>query len=192
MRLSEWRSTTKNRDSLNPKVMAVLEPVLLSLGGESDPHVWIAWGDDPQVRYVTFAPVPAGLVIAHVRVNVPQEGPRVVAKLVRWSRLQPGELSVESQSGHRLLSFAIDQQVMKGVDAEADAVARFALVLLAGIDGRPWPSFDPPTGRGRGAAGRSKRPAAAKAPTSSTRAKGGAGGTVTTARAARSTTRPAG
>ncbi len=149
MRLSDWRATAKPREALGPKVTDLLQSVLGTLGAEDDPHVWIAWGDDPASRYTVFVPTPPGMVVAAVRVNVPQEGPRVSAKLVRWSKVQPGELALEGQAGHRLLSFQLEQQVMKGIDDDAGPVARFILVVLAAIDGRPWPSFDPP---GRGAA----------------------------------------
>ncbi len=144
MRLSDWRAAAKPREALGPKVTDVLQSVLSTLGAEDDPHAWIAWGDDPASRYTVFVPTPPGLVVAAVRVNVPQEGPRVSARVIRWSKLQPGELSVEAQAGHRLVSFQLEQQVMKGIDEGADPVARFILVVLAAIDGRPWPSFDPP------------------------------------------------
>jgi len=165
MRLSEWRATAKHRESVSPRVIAVIESVLASLGAESDPHLWIAWGDDSDTRYTLFAPVAAGLVLAHVRVNVPQEGPRVSARLTRWARLQPGDLALESQGGHRIITFQLEQQVLKGVDREAEAIARFALVLLAAIDGRPWPPFDVPVRRGQ-AAGRGSSTARGASPAS--------------------------
>jgi len=169
MRLSVWRAAAKPREALGPKVTAVLQTVLTTLGAEDDPHCWVAWGDDPAARYTVFVPTSAGLVVAAVRVNVPQEGPRVSAKLARWSKLLPSELTVEAQAGHRLVSLQLEQQVIKGIDDDADAVARFILVLLAGIDGRPWPSFDPPpergTGRGR-STGAAARRAAERVPVS--------------------------
>src|SRR5439155_25391453 len=88
MRLSEWRALAKPRESMSQKVVDVIEPVLRTLGADDDPHVWVAWGDDPAARYTVLAPTPPGLAVAAVRVNVPQEGPRVAAKLVRWSRVQ--------------------------------------------------------------------------------------------------------
>ena len=39
-------------------------------------------------RYMILVPTPAGLLQVHVRVNVPQEGPRASGKLVRWNRVQ--------------------------------------------------------------------------------------------------------
>lgn len=113
------------------------------------------------------------MVVGAVRVNVPREGPRVSAKLVRWSKVQPGELALEAQAGHRLLSFQLEQQVMKGIDDDADRVARLILVVLAAIDGRPWPSFDPPAAgspRGRSAAP-GGRPAAQRPASSATKAR---------------------
>ena len=65
----------------------------------------------------------AGLVTCSIRVNVPQEGPRASGKLVRWSRLQVGELSVENQGGHSLVSFQVESQVLRGSDDAADEIA---------------------------------------------------------------------
>lgn len=121
---------------MTPKVIAVIQPVLAALGAESDPPCWMAWGDDPGIRYMMLVPTPVGLIELHVRVNVPQEGPRVSGKLVRWNRVQVGELAIEMASGHRLLTFQVESQVMKGADDDADAIAGFALELFAAIDGR--------------------------------------------------------
>ena len=55
-----------------------------------------------------------------------------------------GELAIEVHSGHRNVSFQAEAQILNGVDAVADDIARFALVLFAGIDGRPWPSLEAP------------------------------------------------
>ncbi|MEX1173182.1 MAG: hypothetical protein WEG56_11300 [Chloroflexota bacterium] len=136
MRLSDWRGTTPHKDSLTPKVLAVIEPVLSSLGAEPDPDCWIAWGDDPEIRYLVLAPTDIGLIELHVRVNVPQEGPRAAGKLVRWNRVQVGELAVEMAGGHRIVSFQVEGQVLRGTDGEADAIATFAISLFAAIDGR--------------------------------------------------------
>jgi hypothetical protein len=94
------------------------------------------------MRYSILVPTDSGLVHCHVRVNVSGEGPRTTTKLVRWSRVTIGELAIESQAGHRLLSFQVEQQVLRGVDADADRVAAFALRLIAAIDGRPLPAID--------------------------------------------------
>jgi hypothetical protein len=98
------------------------------------------------MRYTILAPTPSGLLVIHVRVNVPQEGPRVGGKLVRWNRVQIGELAIEMASGHRLLSFQVESQVLRGSDDDADAIAAFALELFAAIDGRP---YTPPSTKGR-------------------------------------------
>jgi hypothetical protein len=162
MRLSEWRTGAPHKDSLTPKVVAVLEPVLAAMGAEPDPSCWIAWGDDPAVRYSILAPTAPGLIVVHVRVNVPQEGPRAGGKLIRWSRVQIGELAIEMAGGHRLLSFQVEGQVLRGSDDDADAISAFALELIAAIDGRP---FTPPTtGRERLRAGAGKPTAATKTP----------------------------
>ncbi len=137
MRLSDWRGRAPHKDAMSPKVVAVIEPVLETLGTGPDPVCWVIWGDDPAVRYSILAPTPAGLVVGHVRVNVPQEGPRAGGKLVRWSRVQTGELGVEMADGHRLLSFQVEGQILRGTDDDAAAIAAFALDLFAMMDGRP-------------------------------------------------------
>lgn len=154
MRLSDWRARSPFKESMAPKVIEVIEPVLVSLGADADPGSWIVWGDDPAARYMLFVPTQAGLLQIGVRVNVPQEGPRASGKLIRWSRVSVGELAVEMADRHRLLSFQLEGQVLKGTDEEADAIAAFALELFANIDGHP---FTPPRtvagGRKGGAAG---------------------------------------
>jgi hypothetical protein len=174
MRLSEWRASAPHRDAMTPKVLAVIEPLLTALGCDADPNVWVAWGDDPEVRYSLFAPTAPGLVTCNVRVNVPGEGPRASGKLVRWNRVQLGELGIESQGGHRMVSFQVEQQVIRGADDVADDVAAFALGLLAAVDGRPIPEPEPRTGRRRAAPAKPKaapaKPKAAPAKPTATKA----------------------
>jgi hypothetical protein len=139
MRLSAWRTAAPHRDAVTAKVAAVVDPVLLAFGAEEDPHCWVAWGDEPGTRFMVLVPTDPGLITCFVRVNVPMEGPRASAKLIRWNRVAIGELGVETQAGHRILSFQIEQNVLRGVDVEADRVAAFALRVIAAIDGRPLP-----------------------------------------------------
>ena len=153
MRLSEWRAAAPNRDAGGARVAAVVDPVLSALGAEPDPHAWVAWGEEPGTRYTVLVPTEPGLVACFVRVLVPGEGPRASAKLIRWNRVAVGELAVEAQHGHRLLSFQVEGQVLRGVDAEADLVAAFALRLIAAIDGRPLPAVEEMKGS-RGSAAR--------------------------------------
>ena len=136
MRFSEWRGRAPMKDSVGPKVIPVVEAALVTLGAERDPECWVAWGDDPAVRYLILAPTPSGLVQLNVRVNVPGEGPRAGGKIVRWARVQLGELGVEIQGGHRLVTFQVDTLVLNGVDEAADRVAAFAQALFAAVDGR--------------------------------------------------------
>jgi hypothetical protein len=138
MRLSDWRTRAPHKDALAPKVLAVIDPVLASLGAEPDPPAWIVWGEDPGVRYVMLVPTDAGLLQVLVRVNVPGEGPRASAKVIRWARLQVGELGLEMVSGHRLLGFQLESHILRGTDDEGDAMAAFALEVFARIDGRPF------------------------------------------------------
>ena len=72
--------------------------------------------------------------------SVPGEGPRAGGKVVRWQRVQLGELAVEIQGGHRLVTFQVETQVLNGADAAADAIAAFAQTIFAAVDGRPAPS----------------------------------------------------
>ena len=118
------------------KVLAPARDALALLGAERDPECWIVWGDDPQVRWTLLVPSAAGLVQVNVRVNVPGEGPRAAGKLIRWHRVQVGELSVEIQGGHRLLTFQVESALLHGADDEADAAAAFVEQLFAAMDGR--------------------------------------------------------
>jgi hypothetical protein len=180
MRLSEWRAVAPAKSAVEPKVFAVLEPVLESLGAGRDPHCWVAWGDDVTSRWQVLAPTPAGLLLTFVRVNVPGEGPRASAKLVRWARVQIGELAVETQGGHRILSFSVENTILKGVDADADRVASFALALIGAIDGRvtdfeaAFAGSARPAGRGRAPA----RRGTAASSTARAGAKAGAAGSA--------------
>lgn len=121
---------------MSAKVLGVVRPVLAALGAEPDPEAFVVWADDPD-RYFLLAIAPAGLVTCHVRVNAPQEGPRAAGRLIRWSRLQVGELAVETQGPHRLLTVQVDQQVLRGVDGDCDAISAFINRLFAAQDGRP-------------------------------------------------------
>jgi len=152
MRLSEWNAAAPHKDSVNPKVLAVVEPMLAMLGCEPDPPCWVAWGDDPGMRYMIFVPTDAGMVQVNVRVNVPGEGPRASGKLIRWNRIQIGDLAVEMQGGHRILSLQLEGQILRGTDVAADQVAEFVLDVLAGIDGR---ARAVPAGRSKGGKGSS-------------------------------------
>ncbi len=159
MRLSDWRSRSPHRDAMGPKVMAAVEPVLAALGSEPDPRCWVVWGDDPAIRYLVLVPSPAGLIELHVRVNAAGEGPRVAGKLVRWSRVSVGDLSVEGTAAHRLVLFQAQGQVLNAPDELGDDIAAFALELFAAMDGRPAP-VPKPAARAR----RASAPKAAKAP----------------------------
>src|SRR3989304_2848606 len=137
MRLSVWRNEAPTREALSQKVLAVVEPVLSDLGAPDDPDCWVSWGEDPGVRYAILAPTLRGLAECHVRVNGPGEGPRASGKVVRWNRVQIGELAVEVTHGHRLVTSQVEGLVLKGVDEIADRVASFILTIYDPIDGRP-------------------------------------------------------
>ena len=147
MRLSEWRTRAPRREALAPRVRAVLEPVLRTLGAEADPHVWISWGEDAAYRFMLLVPMSAGLAICTVRPNAGAEGPRVTAKLVRWARAQLGDFEVDTQQGHRIATVQVEGLVLRGVDAEADGLGRFVAALAAAAEGRPLPGIDTPRRR---------------------------------------------
>lgn len=137
MRLSEWSKRAPDKASMTPKVLATVTPILTALRAAKDPPSWVAWGDDPAARYVILVPTAPGLIQVHVRVMVPQEGPRASGKLMRWNRIQTGELSVEVVGGHRLAGFQIDNIILRGTDEEGDAVSAFALEVYAAMDRQP-------------------------------------------------------
>ena len=159
MRLSDWRARAPVKEAVGARVIGVLTTGLTTLGAEADPDCWIAWGDDPAVRYLVLAPIPAGLIQLNVRVNVAGEGPRASGKVIRWHRVQLGELGIELQGGHRLATFQIETQVLTGADDVADGIAAFARVLYAAVDGRPIPAPARPGRAGGGAVGRGRAPA---------------------------------
>ena len=140
MRWSAWRAKAPFKDSVAPRVLSVIDDALAALGAEADPECWVVWGDDPSSRYSLLVPTPSGLVMVTVRVSVPGEGPRAGGKVVRWSRVQLGELAVEIQGGHRLVTLQVDTHVLNGADAAGDAIGTFAQGLFAAIDGRPAPA----------------------------------------------------
>ena len=143
MRLSEWQARSIHGDAMAEKVLVPVRDALALLGAEHDPDCWIVWGDDPLVRWTMLVPSVAGLIQVHVRVNVPGEGPRAAGKLIRWHRVQVGELSAEIQGGHRLLTFQVESALLHGADGEADAAAAFVEQLFAAMDGRS-PAPDAP------------------------------------------------
>ena len=140
MRWSAWRAKAPFKDSVVPKVLSVVDDALAGLGADPDPECWVVWGDDPASRYALLVPTPSGLVVVNVRVSVPGEGPRAGGKVVRWPRVQLGELAVEIQGGHRLVTFQVETHVLNGADAAGDAIAVFAQTIFAAIDGRPAPA----------------------------------------------------
>jgi hypothetical protein len=166
MRLSEWRAKAPHKDSTAPAVLAVIGQALATLGAGPDPECWIAWGDDPSIRYLMLIPTAGGLVQVNVRVAVPGEGPRASGKVIRWNRLQLGELAVEIQGGHRLVTFQVETFVLTGADAIADGISAFALALFAAMDGRVPAPVTPAKATG-GAP--SKRAVATRTPAKGTR-----------------------
>jgi hypothetical protein len=142
MRLSGWRAKAPGRAGINPKILDTVGSILVALGADADPHCWVTWGDEIGSRWSVMAPCPAGLAVVNVRSGGPEEGSRAGGRLVRWSKVQIGELSAEGEHGHRLVMFQIEGQPLRGADENADDVAAFAGLILAGIEGRPLPDLD--------------------------------------------------
>ena len=98
MRLSEWAERAPHEGSMTPKVMATRRARCSPpSGAETTRHAGSHGATTRGARYAMLIPTPAGLIQVHVRVNVPQEGPRSSGKLVRWNRVQTGELAIETR-----------------------------------------------------------------------------------------------
>ena len=139
MRLSEWRQTQRGQKVMTNKQAAVFDSALRGVGAGKDPIAHVLWGDDWQVRYQIMAATDAGLAVCNVRVNIPQEGPRAVAKLVRWHKVAVGDLSVEAHHGHRYVTAQVENQVLQGMDDDANLITAWIGHLYARIDGRAMP-----------------------------------------------------
>lgn len=159
MRLSDWRVTARGNRVMTGRVAAAYEPALAVLGAPADPVSFVPWGDDPDTRYTIMAASDGGLVIVNVRVNVPQEGPRAAGKLIRWSRVQIGELAVEAHHGHRYLTTQMEGYILQGVDDSADQIGAWVAHVFARIDGRVSDEAAAPTARRT----RTPRPAGTRA-----------------------------
>lgn len=175
MRFSRWRTTAPFKASVSPKIQAVIVDALGALGADADPECWVAWGDDPSVRYLMFVPTQSGLVQINVRVGGGGQGPRAAGKVIRWNRVQFGELAVEVPGGHRLVTFQVEGQVLNGADAAADAISAFAQSIFAAVDGRPVASVT--RSQAKRPAAKSRSVSSAKPATRSTRSSQVAKGT---------------
>jgi hypothetical protein len=158
MRLSAWRKAAPVKEALTPGVLDVLGPILADLGAEPDPWCHVAWGEEPATRWSLLAPTTNGLIVSHVRVSGPGGGARATAKLVRWPKVQVGELAMETGDGHRFLSVPVEGIVLRGVDDDASRIARFARVAIAAADGQPWPSLEDGPARAPRSKAQSKPP----------------------------------
>jgi hypothetical protein len=136
MRLSEWRENAPLAEAASDAVMAVVEPLLVDLGASADPESWVVWGEEPGMKYSILAPSLGGLITVVVRPLGSQDGPRAVAKLIRWSKLAVSELNIDSTGGHRIVAVQVESHVLKGVDEEADHICEFVRDLIAGIENR--------------------------------------------------------
>ena len=135
MRLSEWHEKAPNEELLGDQVLAVLRPVLVSLGAEADAECWIAWGDEPKLHYGVLVPTVVGLIKVNVRPSDP-EGPRAIARLIRWSKLSMTELGIDASVGRRVVGVQVEGLVIEGVDDEGDRISEFMRGLIASVEGR--------------------------------------------------------
>ena len=108
MRLSEWvGDRTAQGVGARPRSSRVVEPMLAMLGCDAGPGVLGRLGRRPRRRATRSSrATDAGLVQVNARVNGARaKGPRAGGKLIRWNRVQVGDLAVEMQGGHRILSY---------------------------------------------------------------------------------------
>lgn len=187
MRLSAWRLKAPGKDGLNPRIIESVGMILTALGTDADPHGWLTWADETGSRWAFMAPCEAGLAVVNVRAGLPTEGPRAGGRLVRWTKVQIGELAVETERGHRLVMFQVEGQPIRGTDDQADDVAEFASLVLAGVDGRKLPDLDGPGAGSAKAASTGAKPGAK----SGAKSAGGSAAKPPAAPAARPSARPA-
>jgi hypothetical protein len=135
MRLSDWRDAAPRKESMSHKVLSVIDTALDLFGADPDPDCWVVWGDDPNVRYTIFIPMPMGMMQINVRVMVPGEGPRAGGKLIRWHKVSTGEFAIEIQGGHRMVNWQLEGNVMRGTDESADQMSAFVRTVFEAIDG---------------------------------------------------------
>ena len=175
MRLSEWRAKAPVKDAVSPKVIAVVESALATLGADADPECWVVWGDDPAVRYLLLAPTPGGLAPGQRPGERPGRGsPGRRPRSSAGTGSSSASSAVEIQGGHRLVTFQAEAQVLTGVDDAADAIAAFAQALFAAVDGRAgsFATRRRPGQGGHGATGRRLSPPVRPAGEAHDRSKG--------------------
>ena len=134
MRVNDWRATPEGGRHLTDRLVALIDPVAHALGAESDTACHVVWGDQPDARFQVLLATDAGLAILNVRVNVPQEGPRVSGRLVRWGRVQAGEVTIEAHSGHAQVSAQFEGQVLQGLDAAGERIAEWMIEVYRRVE----------------------------------------------------------
>ena len=138
MRLSEWRAKAPVREGLGAKTMAVVTPGARRPGRRGGSAGLGPVGRRPghQVHDLRADDRPASRSCPSGQSR--RVGHRATAKIARWSRVQIGD------AGRRDRRPAPDDQLPARVVGPprarrnvADSIGRFALVLLAAIEGRP-------------------------------------------------------
>jgi hypothetical protein len=134
MRFAEWRDGPEGRQRLPEKVIFLIETVTQTLGADGEVSCYVVRGDQPDSRFQVLAATSAGLMALNVRVNLPQEGPRVSGRLVRWGRVQAGEVAIEGHGGHVQVSAQFEGAVLQGLDSAAREIAVWMTEVYRNLD----------------------------------------------------------
>ncbi len=134
MRFDDWRATPEGERHLTERLVALIDPVSRVLGVGTETACHVVWGDQPPARFQVLLATEAGLAVLNVRVNVPQEGPRISGRLVRWGRVQAGEVTIEAHSGHAQVSAQFEGQVLQGLDTAGERIAEWMIEVYRRVE----------------------------------------------------------
>jgi hypothetical protein len=135
MRFADWQATPEGSRYLSDRLVKLIESAAHTLGARDATPCYVAWGEQPEARFQVMLSTDGGLAIFSVRANVPQEGPRLSGRLVRWARVQVGELTFEAHSGHVQVSAQFEGQVLLGLDAAGERIAEWMTEVYRRVDG---------------------------------------------------------
>ena len=135
MQFSDWCETDEGRRRIPEPLVTLIGNAMRTLGVPLDAPAHVIWGDQPGQRFMVMLACDAGLAILGVRPSTPQEGPRVSGRLLRWSRVQVGELAIEAHHGHVQASAQMEGQVLQGLDAAGAQVAGWMAEVYRRVEG---------------------------------------------------------
>ncbi|MGC8634130.1 MAG: hypothetical protein ACP5VP_05630 [Candidatus Limnocylindrales bacterium] len=135
MRFADWQATPEGSRYLTDRLVPLIESAARTLGAHDATPCYVAWGDQPEARFQVMLSTDGGLGIFNVRVSVPQEGPRLSGRLVRWARVQAGEVTFEAHSGHIQVSAQFEGQVLLGLDEAGERIAEWMTEVYRRVDG---------------------------------------------------------